>query len=78
MTQDAENGDSLAIALEVGEGRRLNRAEFQALGGHGTNTPSEGGRALNCFWARKTALPSTGRPEHVRTPRVNPLEAYES
>jgi hypothetical protein len=31
MIQDAENGDSLAIALEVGEGRRLGRAEFHGL-----------------------------------------------
>ena len=32
MIQDAENGDSLAIASESGAGKRLNRAEFQGLG----------------------------------------------
>ena len=30
MIQDAENGESLAIASEV-EGKRLSRAEFQGL-----------------------------------------------
>src|SRR5689334_2199312 len=31
MIQDAENGDSLSVALEP-EGKRLSRAEFQGLG----------------------------------------------
>ena len=31
MIQDAENGDSLAVAAEP-EGKRLSRAEFQGLG----------------------------------------------
>jgi hypothetical protein len=32
MTQDAQNGDSLAIASENGTGKRLSRGEFQGLG----------------------------------------------
>jgi hypothetical protein len=32
MIQDAENGESLAIASENGAGKRLSSAEFQGLG----------------------------------------------